>query len=152
MIFTPTRKRGSDRSNILDLLITKDETKIEDIKIGSPLGSSDHAIINFKIMIEPKFTEREKSIYFYSKCNYGDMCNEMKKIEWKNVINPEQCIDDQWEQFSSIILSARDKYVPFRKVILNNKTQWSVPRTQEMKVLGNKRDRQWTRYMETIGH
>ena len=27
--------------------------------------------------------------------------------------------------------------------------KWSVPRTKEMKILGNKRDRQWTRYMET---
>ena len=27
--------------------------------------------------------------------------------------------------------------------------KWSAPRTKEMKILCNKRDRQWTRYMET---
>ena len=43
MVTVPTRKRGSDRSTILDLIITKQPNKITDIDIRSSLGSSDHA-------------------------------------------------------------------------------------------------------------
>ena len=44
MVTVPTRKRGSDRSTILDLIITKQPDKITDIDIKlSPLGSSEHA-------------------------------------------------------------------------------------------------------------
>ena len=54
MVTVPTRKRGSDRSTMLDLIITKQPDKITDIDIRSPLGSSDHATIYFNIITEPK--------------------------------------------------------------------------------------------------
>ena len=52
MVTVPTRKRRSDtdRSTILDLIITKQPDKITDIDIRSPLGSSDHATIYFNII------------------------------------------------------------------------------------------------------
>ena len=49
---------------------------------------------------------------------------------------------------SNLIKNLKDKYVP-NKIITRIVKKWSVPRTKEMKILGNKRDRQWTRYMET---
>ena len=70
MVTVPTRKRGSDRSTMLDLIITKQPDKITDIDIRSPLGSSDHATIYFNIITEPKNIKREKIVYFYNKGNY----------------------------------------------------------------------------------
>ena len=64
MVTVPTRKRGSDRSTMLDLIITKQPDKITDIVIRSPLGSSDHATIYFNIITEPK-TLNEKKLYTF---------------------------------------------------------------------------------------
>ena len=47
--------------------------------------------------------------------------------------------------------NAQETYIPHKTMDMNkNKSNsWKVPRTKEMKIIGNKRDRKWTRYMET---
>ena len=42
-----TRWRGSDKSSILDLVITKDEAAIDNIEYQSLIGKSDHCVIMF---------------------------------------------------------------------------------------------------------
>ena len=79
------------------------------------------------------------------------MCQEVKSKNWDNILNDSKPIDGQWESLSNILTEARDKHVPHKLVDIDstNKKTWNVPRTLEMKILGNKRDRQWTRYMES---
>ena len=40
----PTRGRGSDTPNLLDLIMTNGEQMITDIDHQSPLGKSDHSV------------------------------------------------------------------------------------------------------------
>ena len=47
LINKPTRWRGTDTQNILDLVIIKDENTIEDLEYQSPLEKSDHNVITF---------------------------------------------------------------------------------------------------------
>ena len=42
----PTRGRGSVSPSLLDLIITRDDSDITDIKIESTIGKSDHAIMS----------------------------------------------------------------------------------------------------------
>ena len=92
MVTVLTRKRGSDRSTILDLIITKQPDKITDIDIRSPLGSSDHATIYLNIITEPKNIKREKIVYFYNKGNYKEMCKKVSTNAQETHI-PHKTID-----------------------------------------------------------
>ena len=151
MVTVPTRKRGSDRSTMLDLIITKQPDKITDIDIRSPLGSSDHATIYFNIITEPKNIKREKIVYFYNKGNYREMCKKVSEYDWSNILEKSKHIDEQWESFAELITNAQEIHIPHKTIDMNkNKSNsWKVPRTKEMKIIENKRDRKWTRYMET---
>ena len=46
----PTRYRENETSNTLDLVLTNEESMVEDPKADTPLGSSDHVVITFRLM------------------------------------------------------------------------------------------------------
>jgi hypothetical protein len=67
----PTRARNNNTPHILDLIITNSDF-ISDIENNSPLGKSDHSVLNFAVNVDyncpvmvPKFR--------YEKGNYEDM-------------------------------------------------------------------------------
>ena len=45
-----TRGRGTNKSNILDLILSNEEDNIDEIKYFNPLGKSDHSVIKFNIL------------------------------------------------------------------------------------------------------
>ena len=75
--FEPTRGRMSNERHILDLILTPDEHDIIDIKNLSPLGKSDHSIIEFKL----NCMSWEK--YNYNKGDYIGLQNYLIKIGMK---------------------------------------------------------------------
>ena len=121
MVTVPTWKRGSDRSTILDLIITKQPDKITDIDIRSPLGSSDHATIYFNIITEPKNIKREKIVYFYNKGNYREMCKKVSEYDWSNILEKSKHIDEQWESFAELITNAQETHIPHKTIDMNKK-------------------------------
>jgi len=42
VVTQPTRLRGDQTANILDLIMTNEERMIDDISFGDPTGKSDH--------------------------------------------------------------------------------------------------------------
>ena len=46
-ITKPTRQRGSDRPNVLDLVLMNEEGMISKLEYFCPLGKSDHCVITF---------------------------------------------------------------------------------------------------------
>ena len=53
-ITEPTRHRGTDRPSMLDLIFTRQVEDITDINHGSPLGMSDHDVIDMSYWTEIK--------------------------------------------------------------------------------------------------
>ena len=71
-------------------------------------------------------------------------------MDWDSMLNIDDSnIDDQWKLISDTLLEAKDKFIPHKLVKMGNSKKWTINRTDEMKILGNRRDRKWTRYMET---
>ena len=66
-----TRSRGNERGNILDLVFTEDEGLVEEVKVLSPLGKSDHACILFNCLVNAPVTESKRVVYLYEKADYG---------------------------------------------------------------------------------
>ena len=47
-VMQPTHKRGDQQANILDLILTNEDTMIEDLRYEAPLGKSHHCSLVFK--------------------------------------------------------------------------------------------------------
>ena len=65
-----TSFRGENIGNTLDLIFTDDDLFVEDIKIESPLGKSDHGCVQFKCSIQPQKEECKKHVDLYEKSDY----------------------------------------------------------------------------------
>ena len=50
----PTRVRGEDTPNLLDLIITNEKNMIDSIEYQSPLGKSDHSVLVFNFVCHTK--------------------------------------------------------------------------------------------------
>ncbi|CAC5395117.1 unnamed protein product [Mytilus coruscus] len=68
----PTRFRENQTCRTLDLVITKDESNIDNINIDAPLGLGDHATITFDFLNSFNEYETGKSKYKYSNVTLKD--------------------------------------------------------------------------------
>ena len=62
--------------NILDLLLVKDKDKIENLQYLSPLGKSDHLVIQFNYHIIIEKIDCMKTKYLFHRANYAAMKKE----------------------------------------------------------------------------
>ena len=56
------------------------------------------------------------------------MCENLKDIEWNNILDHNHPIDTQWSKISNLIKNLKDKYVPNKIITLGTMKKWSVPR------------------------
>ena len=110
-ILEPTRYRENQTSNILDLIITNDQTNIENINFLPSLGVSDHVLIKFDFLCKFKEFHNGKSQIKYGTCDFVSFTNEWNAINWD-----EKCvghsIDEKWNIFSEQYKDSVNKHVP----------------------------------------
>ena len=89
----PTRDRGSNNPNVLDLILSYDEDIIRDVENISPLGRRDHCILTFEILCTIKLNN-----YYYKNADFDRMRIEFKKIDWKTKVKDSDTnVNGQWE-------------------------------------------------------
>ena len=114
------------RSSILDLVFASNPNSIVSMQHYSPLGSSDHECLLFKLKY---FTEQSKPKddmckYNYMKADYCTISSELDKVHWDTLLR-EQSTDDNWNTFKSIVLAISSKYTPkIKKKRVSNKPPW----------------------------
>ncbi len=148
-ITKPTRVRGTDTPNLLDLLLTDDEKIIRNIMYQSPLGKSDHAVLTFEILCYSKVQQYKKLKYYFDSANYQAMKRDFKDINWDDVLRGSTDINNMWNAFYEITSKLIDKHVQHRLVLCNKNSRWSVPMDNRLKAIIRKKHRLWTRYMES---
>ena len=147
-ITKPTRVRGTDTPNILDLLLTDDERIIRNIEYHSPLGKSDHAVLNFEILYYSRVQQYKKLKYYFDSANYEVMKREIRNISWTEVLKGSMSVDEMWNTFYAVISDMIDKHVQHRLVTCNKNARWNVPMDNRLRALIRKKHRLWTRHME----
>ena len=96
-----TRQRGCDTPNILDLIISKEETNIDDIEYKSPLGKSDHYTILFEYRSYAKISSDVRTIPLPHKADYENMKEEFKKLRDEFFSLPSSVnTEEKWKFFS----------------------------------------------------
>lgn len=97
-----TRHRGKDTPTILDLIISKEESNIDEITYNSPLGKSDHSVLLFNYRCYVKEVFEEVEIALPHKANFENMRDEFKKMSEKFLNLPNSTsTEERWKIFRS---------------------------------------------------
>ena len=141
-----TRFRNEE-SSILDLIFTKEEEDVRDIKVLQPLGKSDHGVVIADFVCEWKSKIEQKPRRMYHKGNYEKILEELKEINWENEFC-NKTVQECWDIFKLKIEILIEKYIPLSKPRDYNEP-WMNGKL--MKVWRNKYFA-WKRYTETKGY
>ena len=144
----PTRIRGDDEPHILDLVITN-EPFIDHIEYLAPLGKSDHSILNIHCCAQAqKITKVDK--YNYAKADF-DGLRDSCKMNWEDILCPFSSeLEDMWAHFIKELQNRISQYIPKQKDFnAIKKDTWKRPLNSSLRQLIARKNRLWTRYMET---
>ena len=77
-VVSPTRARGSDTPNLLDLVFTNEQDMVNEVSHLSPLGNSDHQVLMFDFSC---YIDWSKPIekHNFSKGNYAAARDKLKE-------------------------------------------------------------------------
>lgn len=121
----PTRFRGMQNPNILDLVFTNSDF-IDDIEMLSPLGKSDHVVMGILCNFNLLFNNSKKKFNF----DKGDYCgfNSFIKdrLEYDDIpLTGHNDVSTFWNTLRGLLLEGTCKYVPEYNCQTNNK--WTIP-------------------------
>ena len=81
----PTRVRGADEPNVLDLVFSNEEGMIRNLVQEAPLGKSDHSVLRFTVKCTPEKPPPQIKSY-YEKANYKKMIDMFNESNWEEKI------------------------------------------------------------------
>jgi hypothetical protein len=143
-VHEPTRFRDGQQPNCLDLVFTRDDDSISEVKLFPPLGSSDHNILNWEYQltdIPEDVVEYKRSVW---KADINAMREHLHSTDWEStMVGP---VEDSWSYFKSVILHLVETYCPLIPMKKRNRPAWL---TSEIKTAIRKKSRAWSLYRST---
>ena len=125
-----TRMRGETRQSNLDLMISNEEEIVNDIRVESPLGRSDHAYITFTCDIGIEEKPQRKTVYLFEKADY-ELMRQKLNINWKEYLG-EGSIEEKWRRFLRKINEIIKECVPIK--VINEKTKTKKRTNKELPI------------------
>ena len=122
----PTHQRGQQQPNILDLILSDREGRVNNLEHLPPLGKSHHSMLVFELdggLIDIKAKKSMKPLY--DKGDYSNMRTFVNDIDWKDKLRENDSVDECWNNIHTVIKEAIDKFIP-RKCLSNSK-KWRAP-------------------------
>lgn len=147
LVKNPTRIRGTNRPSTLDLVFTEDPQLIEYITHESPLGASDHCILDIKCICNPHISARMVKKYFIDRTDYNKMAT-LLSLDWEELLPSNTDVNTLWTTFEKVLQDAQEHSIP-HKLINANSTKTAVPKDNLTVRKIRKKHRTWTRYIET---
>ena len=116
-VLEDTRYRMGQNPSCLDLLFTKDEGVIENLKFGDKLGASDHVSFTFDVKCKANRQSDDKPRPNFFKGKYGEIKQYLQEVEWNDMSN--MSIDDAWTFFRQHVDHCIKKFVPMKNIKKN---------------------------------
>merc|ERR1711980_80850 len=142
----PTRMRGEDRPTILDLLFTRTEEEVTNIQYKTPLGNSNHVVLQFDFLVQydvedvkEKYKEDRLN---YKRGNYEKVREVYKETDWKELEEIED-INKQYERFLELYNKGTEQCIPKAKEEKCEAPDWFNDRCREAR---DKKGFFWTRW------
>ena len=127
-ITKPTRVRSGQQANVLDLLITDQESIVEFWELNAPIGKSDHLTLDFSLSVHP-VTTKPSPRYAYFKGSYDEMRNYARENDIFYV-PPNTDAISRCAAIVEAIMKVTEKFVPkFNSTI--QRPQWMNHDTKE---------------------
>ena len=149
-VSAPTRYREGATPSTLDLILTNEEDMIQQLNYESPLGKSDHSVLNFKFMVQTNIKFQPRTIYKYDKGDYVSMIKDLT-VDWENEFS--QCgadINRKWEKLKSRIKASTTDHIPsYQSKDDDYLRKGKIPLSTEIRKEIRKKHRRWTRAYET---
>ena len=117
---------------------------IEDLELNSPLGKSDHSVIEYTFNCYINRSNNTETKLIYDKGNYEEMKKYMSK-DWRTILSSLD-VDDQWNNIQTALQNTVHRNVPSRRC---DQDTHPLPMNNRNKAEIRKKHRMWSRYIET---
>jgi Endonuclease-reverse transcriptase len=97
--------------NILDLVITSDDSIISNLSVGEPFETSDHQMIIFELTGKRHVAQNLETGFNYFKSNYNEIRNYFEEQNG-NILSNNEDLNSCWILFRSELMIMRNKFVP----------------------------------------
>ena len=133
----PTRKRGDDEPSLLDLVLTNEQTQIDEVTHNPPIGKSDHDLLSFEFSCYVEYSKPKKT-FNYLKGDFDEMRTNLANSNWFEKysmlsLDKEVKPDDLWNCLKIQLLKLRDEFIPLRKYDTTWKSKGSVPLDKDIR-------------------
>ena len=111
----PTHRRGDQKANVLDLVLSTEEGMVSNLTMEAPLGKSHHCSLLFDFNC---YTDKPRSSIkkpLYSKGDYEGFRAEMTQYDWVKDMEGKSS-GECWQLFEERVTSGIDKFIPKRSV------------------------------------
>ena len=136
-----TRYRENQMANILDLVFTDEDTEIDYLKSHSPLGNSDHQILDFSVKIRVKTDEQAQYRLDWNKGNYDEIRRSLQGLNWESELEHLNT-QESWDLYHTSIQDAIKQHIPLKQ-IRGGKPPWITSKVQRAI---NNRNSAWKKY------
>lgn len=127
----PTRWRVGNKPNILDLVLTNEESVIPNIEYSSPLGKSDHCVLLFEYECFVKINKVTKIRKCFDKGDYTSIKRNLTNINWLEKLNGDN-VNETWSEFTKVMKEQIENHIPTKKVHSGSKSKREFPADQEI--------------------
>ena len=145
----PTRCRSDQAPSVLDLIFSSEEGMVSELSVESPLGKSDHGILQFNFHCYNDFAP----VSSYPKRCYerGDFqkLRSQLDLDWAVVfsdVKEDPCT--QWSRFLNHLNEAVDNCIPTMPPAASSRAKIPQESLKSFLVAKRKKSRSWQRFME----
>ena len=112
MVTEPTRN-----NEILDLVLISEDLSINNLNVGEQIGTSDHNIIRFDVLINHNMKPNSNKTYMPNFCraDFEGLRLLMRQINWEHEFEGRDALS-MWEIFKNIILESESYFVPLKQI------------------------------------
>ena len=146
----PTRFQGNAEPARLDLVFTKEPEIVESMNYQSPIGKSDHVLIEFKLGADDteEGKDHKEGTLNFSKANFVELRKHFGEVNWAAFHNARGT-EEKWRLLLEIYEDGIRKCVPKRQVKKEARQVWYNRRCEQAKI---ERDHVWNRWRKSRKH
>ena len=146
-----TRGRGTNLPSLLDLVLTNGGDFLESVSHESPLGKSDHALLNISVSCHGETAVVNKPRRLYDRGDYQLLARELD-VDWVGLFSGyENDVESQWRMMKDRLEAAVEMSIP------TTKANGTVPKgrnplDKEIRKKIKRKNRLWKKFSATRDH
>ena len=113
-------------SNVLDIILSTNETLVDNVIIGPEFSTSDHRIISFDVKVKAdNVKSSSEKILDYRRADFNKLRTLLANANWDEIPTAND-VNESWRYFTDVLNQAVKASVPLRsrRPAVNSKPKW----------------------------